>query len=70
MGNSVNPCTQDPDAQVGSDAWITEMRDYLKDNILYRWKSEDTPYFRDSTYKGLILSVVARRSLARRVARL
>jgi hypothetical protein len=36
----------------------------------YRWKSEHTPYFGDSTCKALILSVVARRSLVRRVVRL
>jgi hypothetical protein len=34
MGDSVNPDAQDPDAQVGPDAWITEIWDYLKDNIL------------------------------------
>jgi hypothetical protein len=34
MGNSVNPGVQDPYAQVGSDAWTTEIQDYLKDNIL------------------------------------
>jgi hypothetical protein len=31
------PCAlsaQDPDAQASPDAWITEIRDYLKDNIL------------------------------------
>jgi hypothetical protein len=26
---------QDPDAYVGPDAWITEIRGYLKDNILH-----------------------------------
>jgi hypothetical protein len=30
----VHPDVQDPDAQVSPDAWITEIRDYLKDNIL------------------------------------
>jgi hypothetical protein len=30
----VNPNAQDPDAQAGPNAWITEIRDYLKDNIL------------------------------------
>jgi hypothetical protein len=30
----VHPGTQDPDAQAGLDAWITEIQDYLKDNIL------------------------------------
>jgi hypothetical protein len=34
MGNSVNPGARDPDAQVGPDACITEIRDYPKDNIL------------------------------------
>jgi hypothetical protein len=34
MGDFVNPDVQDPDAQAGPDAWITEIRDYLKDNIL------------------------------------
>jgi hypothetical protein len=33
-GDSVHPSAQDPDAQTGLDAWITEIRDYLKDNIL------------------------------------
>jgi hypothetical protein len=33
-GNSVNPDAQDPDAQVSLDTWITEIRGYLKDNIL------------------------------------
>jgi hypothetical protein len=32
--------------------------------------NESTPYFGDSTYKALILSVVARRSLVGRVMRL
>jgi hypothetical protein len=31
---SVHAGAQDPDAQVGPDAWITEIWDYLKDNIL------------------------------------
>jgi hypothetical protein len=30
----MNPDKQDQYAQAGSDAWITEMRDYLKDNII------------------------------------
>jgi hypothetical protein len=30
----VNPSAQNPDSQVGPDAWITEILDYLKDNIL------------------------------------
>jgi hypothetical protein len=30
----MNPSAHDPDAQVRSDAWIMEIRDYLKDNIL------------------------------------
>jgi hypothetical protein len=30
----VNPGAQDTDAQAGPDAWITEIWDYLKDNIL------------------------------------
>jgi hypothetical protein len=34
MGNSVNPGEEDPDAQGDPDAWIIEIRDYLKDNIL------------------------------------
>jgi transposase InsO family protein len=34
MGDSVNPSAQDPDAQIGPDAWITEIRYCLKDNIL------------------------------------
>jgi hypothetical protein len=33
-GDSVHPGAQDLDAQVDPDAWITEIRDYLKDNIL------------------------------------
>jgi hypothetical protein len=33
-GDSVHPSAQDPEAQVGSDAWIMEIRSYLKDNIL------------------------------------
>jgi hypothetical protein len=33
MGGSVNPGTQDPDALVDLDARITEIWDYLKDNI-------------------------------------
>jgi hypothetical protein len=36
----------------------------------YWWKLEDTPHFGDSTCKTLILSVVARRSLVGKVARL
>jgi hypothetical protein len=34
MGDSVNPNAQDPYAQDSPDAWITEIWDYLKDNIL------------------------------------
>jgi hypothetical protein len=30
----VHPGTQDPEAQVGPDTWIMEIRTYLKDNIL------------------------------------
>jgi hypothetical protein len=30
----VHPDAQDPEAQVGPDTWITEIRTYLKDNIL------------------------------------
>jgi hypothetical protein len=30
----MNPNVQDPDAQVGPKAWITEIWYYLKDNIL------------------------------------
>jgi hypothetical protein len=30
----VYPGAQDPEAQAGSDIWITEIRTYLKDNIL------------------------------------
>jgi hypothetical protein len=33
-GDSVNPDVQDPDAQADPGAWITEIWDYLKDNIL------------------------------------
>jgi hypothetical protein len=33
-GDSVNPDTQDLDAQADPDALITEIRGYLKDNIL------------------------------------
>jgi hypothetical protein len=33
-GDSVYPNIQDLDAQVGPDTWITEIRIYLKDNIL------------------------------------
>jgi hypothetical protein len=33
-GNSVHPGVQDPEAQVSPDTWITEIRTYLKDNIL------------------------------------
>jgi hypothetical protein len=39
-------------------------------NTPYRWKSKHTPHFRDSTCKAPTLSVVARRSLVERVARL
>jgi hypothetical protein len=34
MGDSVHPDAQGPEAQVGPDTWITEIRTYLKDNIL------------------------------------
>jgi hypothetical protein len=34
MGDSVHPGAQDLEAQVGIDTWITEIRIYLKDNIL------------------------------------
>jgi hypothetical protein len=30
----MHPDAQDLDAQVDPDAWITEIQDYLKDNIL------------------------------------
>jgi hypothetical protein len=30
----VSPGTQNPEAQVGPDTWITEIQTYLKDNIL------------------------------------
>jgi hypothetical protein len=30
----VHPSAQDPEAQAGPDTWITEIRTYLKDNIL------------------------------------
>jgi hypothetical protein len=33
-GDSVHPSVQDLCAKAGPDAWITEIRDYLKDNIL------------------------------------
>jgi hypothetical protein len=33
-GDSVHPDTEDLDAEVSLDAWITEIWDYLKDNIL------------------------------------
>jgi hypothetical protein len=33
-GDSVHPSVQDPEAQAGLDTWITEIRAYLKDNIL------------------------------------
>jgi hypothetical protein len=32
--DSVNHGVQDPDAQAGPDAWIMEIQDYLKNNIL------------------------------------
>jgi hypothetical protein len=32
-GDSVNPDAQDPDAQASSIAWITEIQDYLKDQV-------------------------------------
>jgi hypothetical protein len=34
MGDFVNLDTQDSDAQAGPNAWITEIRNYLKDSIL------------------------------------
>jgi hypothetical protein len=34
MGDSVHPGVHDPQPQVGPNAWITEIRTYLKDNIL------------------------------------
>jgi hypothetical protein len=33
-GHSVHPGAQDLEAQAGPDTWITEIRTYLKDNIL------------------------------------
>jgi hypothetical protein len=33
-GDSVHPGAQDPYAHAGPNAWITEIRDYLKHNIL------------------------------------
>jgi hypothetical protein len=33
-GDSVHPGAQDSEAQAGPDTWITEIRTYLKDNIL------------------------------------
>jgi hypothetical protein len=33
-GDSVHPSAQDPEAQAGPDTWITDIRTYLKDNIL------------------------------------
>jgi hypothetical protein len=30
----MHPGAQDPEAQISSHAWITEIRTYLKDNIL------------------------------------
>jgi hypothetical protein len=33
-GDSVHPGVQDPEAQAGPDIWITEIRIYLKDNII------------------------------------
>jgi hypothetical protein len=32
--DSVHPSVQDPETQVGPDTWITEIRTYMKDNIL------------------------------------
>jgi hypothetical protein len=32
--DSMNPSAQDSYAQIGPDAWITEIQDYLKDNVL------------------------------------
>jgi hypothetical protein len=34
MGDSVHPDAQDPEAQGGPDTWISEIRAYLKDNII------------------------------------
>jgi hypothetical protein len=34
MGGSVHPSAQDPEAQASLNIWITEIRTYLKDNIL------------------------------------
>jgi hypothetical protein len=34
MGDSVPPSAQDPEAQADPDTWITEIRTYLRDNIL------------------------------------
>jgi hypothetical protein len=34
MGGSVHPGTEDPEAQVSLDTWVTKIRTYLKDNIL------------------------------------
>jgi hypothetical protein len=33
MGDFMHPSAQDPEAQAGPDAWITEIWTYLKDNI-------------------------------------
>jgi hypothetical protein len=33
-GDSVHPYAQDPDVQFSPNSWITEIQDYLKDNIL------------------------------------
>jgi hypothetical protein len=33
-GDSMNPSVQDPDAQARPDAWITKIRDYMKDTII------------------------------------
>jgi hypothetical protein len=30
----VHPSAQDPEAQVGPDTWMTDIRTYLRDNIL------------------------------------
>jgi hypothetical protein len=32
--DSMHPDVQDPDTQISPDAWIMEIRDYMKDSIL------------------------------------
>jgi hypothetical protein len=34
LGDSADPLAPQPTAQSGPDAWISEIRDYLKENIL------------------------------------